>query len=356
MKIGIMTFHWGTNYGGVLQAYALQQFIKNNIKGSEVCIINYAPKTHIESLYKCVATKHIRNIKSNLITYFKEKNFVHFRKKYLLTTKRYYSLDDLNADYPDFDIYICGSDQIWNPYIISEKASPYFLSFGKASTKRISYAVSFGCTDYPIEKMQLVKPYIQNFDAISVRENSGIDILKNEGILAQIMPDPTLLLSYNDLYNLIPRRPPHKDDYYFSYALQKNQILIKNINQYVKIKKNIKIVNTKNLKSSMLSIESWLSNIRNSKFVITNSFHGVVFSILFQKPFVAIPVEGKHKGMNDRIYTLLNKFQLSDRILTHYDEDLIENIIKNKINWTQVLEMQEELQKLAFSYLDKNII
>lgn len=353
MKIGIMTFHWGTNYGGVLQAYALQQFLKKNVPSGEVSIINFRPKTFSESLFKCIVTKRIKHIPSNLITYFKEKKFVIFREKYLSTTERYSTLSELKSNYPDMDIYICGSDQVWNPYIIDSYGIPYYLPFGKETTKRISYAVSFACIDYPRNKMAIIKPMIQKFNAISARENTGVAILQKEGFdNVELMPDPTLLLEKNDLEKITFQPEENPDlDFVFSYSLQNDQILMDKVNKY--FKKSTKMVNTRDMKYAFLGIEDWLLNIKSAKFIITNSFHGVVFSILFQKQFIAIPVEGMLSAMNDRIYTLLQKFGLKNRILETYNEEIIEKIISTPIDWEKVADIQESLKNEAYNFFRK---
>lgn len=353
MKIGIMTFHWGTNYGGVLQAYALQQFLKKNVPSGEVSIINYVPKTHSESFIKCVVTKNFKSIPGNLITYFKEKKFVDFRKKHLSTTERYYTLSELKSKYTDMDFYICGSDQVWNPYIIDSYGLPYFLPFGKKTTKRVSYAVSFGCTDYPSNKMDIIKPLIQEFNAISVRENTGVSILQNAGFdNVELMPDPTLLFEKKDLENITPApTEDFTDEFVFSYSLQNDQTLIDKVNKY--FRKSMKMVNTRDIKYAFLGIEDWLYNIKYAKFIITNSFHGVVFSILFQKQFIVIPIEGALSGMNDRIYTLLQKFDLKSRILDTYNEETLEKIISTPIDWQKVANTQESLKNEAYNFFKK---
>jgi hypothetical protein len=356
MKIGIITFHWGTNYGGVLQAYSLQQFLSKNIEGSEVYMINYAPKTHSESLMKCVLTKSVKQIPSNITTFFKEKKFVPFRQKYLNTTRRYYSLDDLKTDYPDFDVYICGSDQVWNPYIVSTYGIPYYLPFGKDQTKRISFAVSFGCTEYPDDKMAIIKPLIERFDALSVREKTGVSILNKGGIEnVKMMPDPTLLLERSDLDAISNVNSSLEGSFAFFYSLQDNQVLVRKISDYFGKREGISVVNTKKSKYSTLSIETWLSNIKNSKYVITNSFHGAVFSILFNKQFIVVPIEGRLSGMNDRIYTLLDKFELRERLVETFDENKLTDLLDQPINWGFVENVQTQLKKTAELYLSENI-
>jgi hypothetical protein len=268
MRIGIITFHWGTNYGGVLQSYALQNFLTK--QGHDAYMINYYPVTPSESIWKCIKTKQPRVLLNNLITYFKERNFVPFRNKHLSLTKRYYSLEELVRAPPEMDVYVCGSDQVWNPYIIKTYGKPYYLRFGPDNIKRVSYAVSFGCINYPQKELEIITPWIEKFDKLSVRENSGLSILKNAKIdNVALMPDPTLLFTREDLDELLSSKTKNYDvQHAFFYILQDKQICISEVLK--NIKKDLVVVNNQDFKYSTMGIEDWLVNIRDSKFVITN--------------------------------------------------------------------------------------
>jgi polysaccharide pyruvyl transferase WcaK-like protein len=173
---------------------------------------------------------------------------------------------------------------------------------------------------------------LQKFSHLSVRENSGKEILKNIGIPeVEIMPDPALLFEEKKLHDIISTEKEKKNEVFF-YILQNKQHNIQQLLSYCKqqLKLNTKKANTR----SLLSIEQWLCCFRDTKLVVTNSFHGIVFSILFQKPFVAIPIEGKFAGMNDRIYTLLEKFELTDRILEQLDKQKFIDIKNTPIETT----------------------
>lgn len=354
MKIGILTFHWGTNYGGVLQAYALQTFLKQ--KGNDVVIINYAPHTFRDSFYKCFYSKNPFTIIENLKNYWKEKNIAKFRKKHMKLTERYYLPEQLIENPPIMDIYIAGSDQIWNPYGLKSNKKIYFLPFGDEETIKLSYAASFGVTDYPENYLKEIKPLLNKFKAISVREKSGLDILKKAGILDSVLlPDPTLLLNKDDYLKLTDRKIQKKPTDYFFYVLQNKQKTISDIYSYLKRNKNNKIVHTCKIKNSVIGIEDWLYNIKNSKIVITNSFHGVVFSIIFETPFIVVPIEGRLKGMNDRIVTLLESYDLMDRIMWQYNPNTI-NILANKqIDWKKSKAVQQQLIMEAQHFYSRNL-
>lgn len=350
MKVGIITFHWGTNYGGVLQAYALQQVVKK--MGHQVQIINYAPFSHRDSVLYCFKTRHPRKALSQLVENLKEKKFILFREKYLSLTKRYYSLSDLESDLPLMDVYISGSDQVWNPYIALTTGLPYFLTFTSDSSRRIAYSVSLGCDDYPRDIMKIIAPYIDRFHLVSVREYTALSILANAGLKnVVIMPDPTLLLNREEVNQLI-LKSNIGTGFYFFYILQENQVLIQQLHRFVNRKLKTRIINTKHYRNSMFGIEKWLLCIKNARFIVTNSFHGVIFSILFEKQFVVVPVEGNMKGMNDRIYTLMKMFNLSNRILQKYDEYEFERLLNSPINWDEINEIHKNLQTAAISFLN----
>lgn len=352
MRIGIITFHWGTNYGGVLQAFALQQFLKK--EGHDVKIINYAPYSFGDSFFKCF-TKKPRTSFLNVISYFKEKHFVKFRKRNLNTTERYYSLAELQNNPPQMDAYISGSDQVWNPYVAEGYGKPYYLNFGSANIKRIAYAVSLGCSEYPENIMKGIKRDIDRFDAISVREKTGLEILNKYGFSnIKLLPDPTLLLQKEDFFSII-QEDKQVNDFCFFYILQENQKLIHQVYSDIKKKKEIEAINSKRMKNATMSIEDWLKNIKEAEFVITNSFHGIVFSILFEKKFVAIPVEGKLEGMNDRLYTLLDKFNLRSQLLEIYDSKILEEKLNANINWHQIAQVKEDLKKEAIEFFNENL-
>jgi hypothetical protein len=353
MKIGITTFHWGTNYGGVLQSFALQSYLEK--QGYDVHIINYAPLTFRDSFLYCFRTRKLKTLYSNIKNYFKEKNIDKFRKSNLNLTERYFSLDEVKKNTLNFDYLITGSDQVWNPYGIQSHGLIYFLPFGGNNTKKISYAASFGCINYPKDVMKKIKPLIKNFDAISLREKTGLDILSEEGFNdLKLMPDPTLLLKKTDYINLMGQNKPAKTKYGFFYTLQPNQNTMTTI--YNGVSKKIKTISTLNIQSSTMGIEEWLSTIYKSEFIITNSFHGVIFSLLLNKNFIVVPIEGPLKGMNDRIHTLLDRFNLKDRLIESYDDRTILQEINRPIAWDHVHQVQKELMNEASGFLSKNLI
>lgn len=354
MKIGILTFHWGTNYGGVLQAYALQTFLKNF--GFDVGIINYAPHTFRDSFFKCFYSKNPKTIFKNIKNYFKERNIKKFRNKFLVQTKRYFTPEELIGNPPQMDIYIAGSDQVWNPFGLNNNGKVYFLPFGSEKSIKLSYAASFSVTDYPEEQLIQIIPLLKKFKAISVREKSGLEILKKAGVKnGVLLPDPTLLLNEIDYSKIIQMNKTIRKCDFFFYVLQKHQNSINKIYRHFEKDKSNKIVHSNKIKHSVIGIETWLNYIKNSRFVITNSFHGVVFSILFNTPFIVVPIEGRLEGMNDRIVTLLESFGLEDRLIWQYDEMKISGLIKKHIDWKKTKAVQINLKLEAQQFFTQNI-
>lgn len=346
MKIGIITFHWGTNYGGVLQAYALQTFLES--KGHEVCIINYAPVTFRDSRLRCFRSKSLSTIRKNLTEFDKDQNIEKFRAKRLNRSRRYYKLDELKAEPPSCDMFICGSDQVWNHGIVRAHGLAYYLPFGAQDTIRVSYAVSLGSTEYPAATMEKVRPYIERFDKISVRENTGKKILEEAGFdQVDIMPDPTLLLSNEDYEQLMPEVAPETSPFAFFYVLQRAQFVIMNLENYFRENGNLKVINNKASEYGKFGIEHWLFYMKNAEVVVTNSFHGLVFSLMFKKNFVVVPIEGVQAGMNDRIHTLLDKFGLKKRIVSEFNVDTVKSLLNDPIDWASVDVQRQSLKASA---------
>jgi hypothetical protein len=358
MKIGIITFHWATNYGAVLQSFALQTYLKN--LGFDTQIINYIPFTGKKSFIKCFRTKRPWIIFSNILDFIKEKKIDGFRKKNLVTSRKYSSYEDLKSSPPRYDVYICGSDQIWNPNFTKtgegKLTKSYFLDFGSNETKRLAYAVSFGCKKYPEEILDSVKPCISKMYAISVREKSGVEIMLQAGIEhVSLMPDPTLLLTAKYYKKIAENDLLKTDNACFFYTLHTEQDFLIKLKKTLAKQLGYQIIDTRSPTHSTIGIETWLGMIQSSKFVVTNSYHGMIFAILFHKPFIAVLVKGHKVGMNDRILTLLDNIGLSDRILDGFDKKKIDKIIERKIDWPTVENRIETLRDSAHKFFKKNL-
>jgi coenzyme F420-reducing hydrogenase beta subunit len=384
MKIGIITFHWVDNYGAVLQAYALQTYLSQ--QGYDARIIDYTPNTPerqyqkqfegklTRCLKQCLTIKRpwlmpkkIRDCLDDWQSYrkdwrmvIKEWRFEKFRSRYLNRSRRYDSFEELRMNPPLSDAYMCGSDQIWNPFFTAggegKPTLSYFLDFGPVEVRRIAYAVSFGVTRYPQEALDLIYPCVSRFNAVSVRENSGRGILLLCGMEnVGVMPDPTLLLTAKDYDRFyLPWQLPKRNHIFF-YALHAGQKTIEEIKNYVTRSLHRDIIDAGTPENSMMGITTWLKSIRSADSVVTNSFHGMIFSIIYRKPFIVIPVEGSRSGMNDRIYTLLEKTGLQDRMIEHYDEKRIAAVMAKNIDWDTVEDRIASLRNDARDFFLRNL-
>jgi len=348
MKIGILTFCWTDhNYGQILQCYAMEKYLE--YAGHEAFIIDYDKRNDyekdkvLEKLKKAGNPKrllhHIEKIIQSKIQNTKETNcnrdFDEFKKTYLKYSKsKYFSFYELRENPPDADIYIVGSDQVWN-FLNSNLnkyenwINAYFLNFGDRKIKRMSYAASFGNSKVVVDKKysEVIKKLLCDFKYISVREIEGIEICKSLGVSnVHLDPDPTLLLTqenYRQLYSqnemkyycecdkpfvflyLVGNKCDFDFKMFMKWASEKG-LNIKYVADAIRYDKYEKIYPT---------IPEWLWLIDHSSYVLTNSFHGTVFSIIFNKKFLNIPLSGDSEGMNSRVKSLFRLFNIKERFL-----------------------------------------
>lgn len=282
----------------------------------------------------------------------KQRNFDAFRKTNFQFSDYYYSsLKDIQENYPQADAYITGSDQVWAHLLDTEYNTIFFLNFGNKRIKRIAYAPSFGMDSYPEPLMPTLKKALSRFDALSAREISGIKICKDAGYEATHVLDPTMLLPTRE-YQILISQNKVNTPYIYIYSVNINdskQLQWEDLQRFASLHQLKTIVTTASgyfpaaeifsgAEYDYSSIPQWLSNIKNAELVITTSFHGVVFSILFHTNFVYFPIEGKFSRGNGRVISLLEMVGLLDRIYspnvsfddfyqTNIDWTLVENII-----------------------------
>lgn len=345
MKIGILTFHWATNYGAVLQAYALKTTIEKY--NDNVRVIDYYPRRYKKNLINSFVTKHISMIPSRIRAIKKDKNIEIFREKYFQRTKYFSKGKNLKKQLKDFDCFICGSDQIWNMSFAEngegKKTFTYFLDFADAKKILASYAASFGALCVKETLKEDITKYIKRMDFVSVRERSGVEIVKDLGIeKCELVPDPTLLLEPGH-YQKMAFKNSLSGKYAFLYMLHNKQKDADSIIESLK-NKGLKLVISGNEE-----VEQWLSYIKNAEIVISNSFHAIVFSILFKTPFVAILI--KNSPMNDRINTLLGSLDLENRIYNG-DNSILDD---NEIDWEAVHQKIEQKKDVGHEYIKKII-
>ena len=343
-KIATITFHWAKNYGAVLQAYALQKYLEK--AGYETEIINYLPARTMVLNFIAAAKK------GDKAFFRKIGQFKEFRKTELkISKKRYFNNKALLRCKDKYSAIITGSDQVWNmSFTKKAEGKPtlsYFLNFAGDNTKKISYATSFGASKLDQQMIDLISPELEKFSAISVRENSGADIIADMGFKCQTVVDPTLLLEAQDYLSLLEEKNVPCEDEVFTYIIHSNQKAAEQTGRYVTAKlagESAKFEPSKNC-----DVYEWLSGIKNAKYVVTNSFHGTVFSLIFRKPFVCVAIPGS--GMNDRLVTLLDSVGLSKRFTEGFNEAEINELLDKNIDWDLVDTKLKELKEASKSFL-----
>lgn len=355
MKIGILTFHWATNYGAILQCYALQSYIES--LGHTVEVIDYKPRRHDDTLYTFFRYRKFLKLRDYLENKKKELALVLFRKCKLKMSRRYYSFKEMPGKVDDYDAIISGSDQVLNTsFLLSGegrgiKSPTYFLGF-QFNGKRIGYALSFGCVKYPQELLSIAAEYIKHFNIISVRECSGIDIVASMGRNdAVVAPDPTLLMDPKFYHHLADDYTYNLDEeYIYSFFIRNISERKITINELFKDKKILW-----NNEDGNYTMQGWLSKIKHSKFVVTDSFHCMVMCLKFHKPFVIVTEEEGNVGMNDRFYTLLEKVSLEFAIINKKEIISIQRLLLKKNDWSVVDVVLGELQKDGSDFISNSL-
>lgn len=360
IKTATITFHKAINYGAILQTYALQQSILK--LGIDNDIINYDCKL-ISDEYKLIKTKSIRSFIKSLIAfkmfYYKKEKFKFFIKKYIILTnpvnKDILKSEEFNNKY---DFFITGSDQVWN-YEITNLDDAYFLNFVKDKNKIKSYAASLGISYIPDNLKSKYKNYLKRFYSILVREKTGAELIK---ILVDkkvsVVLDPVLLLNKNE-WNKITSKTKFddiKDKYILVYM---RTPYIKLFAENLSIKYKIPVFNIENLilknknkvgkTESKLGPEEFVSAVKNAKFVVTGSFHAVVFAIIYNKDFFINNVDKTKENRSSRQKDLLDLLGIKDREIFNHDDD--KDFVP--IDWEQVNQKLEIERNRSLNELKK---
>lgn len=347
MKIGILTLPLNSNYGGVLQAYALQTVLKR--MGHDVLEVElkknlrwqYPPLWKMPlSFGKRFLFKYIVRCKNQkiLLERYERKIYpllVHDILEFISKYIKQFKVDKFIDCKGKFDAFVCGSDQIWRykyyPFFEGDIANVYLKFLGDDSCKRIAYAVSFGTDnwEYPAKETAECKNWIQKFDAVSVREETGAKLCSTYyDIKAKHVLDPTMLLSKDDYVALIEKSDvPKSKGNLFCYILdntEEKMNVVKNIEKRRHLSSFFMNGDCGNLAEDLEKriqppVESWLRAFYDSEFIVTDSFHACVFSILFHKQFLVIG--NKDRGLA-RIHSLLSMFGLEDRLTSDTGLDI----------------------------------
>ena len=342
MKVGIVTYFDVPNYGAMLQAYAMQKYLK--MRGHHVVFVNHTwfpEKILLKYFFRPQSFNSFRGKftynKSMVATFlpFQE----HFEK-----TRRYESIASIRDDPPDCDCFIVGSDQMWNVDICKRGKLPYvFLDIFGDKAMRIAYAVSFG-RPIPAELHGEVENYMRKFTAISVREKNAVEWVCNlSGKEAEWLCDPTLLYNVEDYDELFPKSyADEKTPYIFEYMQGKRDIT-HDVGKYFGITKIMTEMRASDKWFDMLlglqikiGIGNWLRRIKHASFIVTSSYHGILFSIIYKKPFMLVPLTGHVTPWNDRFFSILGFLGLDNRIYDESKSNSLAELLDAPINWTDV--------------------
>ena len=369
MKLGILTLPLHTNYGGIIQAYALQLTLNKMGHQSTVMNLNryYIPKQKlITAILKRTIKKYI--FRKN-VEIFCEKNKRHefdiIGKEISKFVNNYISLDNIDVleNVPNkYDAIVVGSDQVWRPRYVGKNLENVFLKFTeKWDIKRIAYAASFGTDTWEYNNDQTVKcrNLIQKFDAVAVREDSAVDLCeKHFKVFAEHVLDPTLLLNITDYEKIIlETNTPKSDGRLFVYILDKyaeNDVFIELMAKDLDLEPFFVSTDRANApieKRMTVTMGAWLRSFYDAEFVIADSFHATVFSIIFNKPFI---VYGNEYGLT-RIQSILKLFKLENRIIRDFDYNKARAIIAEPISWKQVNINLSLLKSKSLQFLSNSL-
>lgn len=382
-KIGIATIVKVNNYGAELQAFATQRklsllgydaelidyryykiwnfkdskmsapLIPMNIKGKVAYWFKYRL---INAIAECVLPLLKKSVKNRML------RFELFHKKNSKFSRLYASMDDLYLNPPQYDVYMTGSDQVWNP-AASSSIEPYFLTFAPANKKKISYASSFGVNSVDERIMKKMGEWLCDYTNIAVRENSGIGLAKElSGKDASWVIDPTLLLTKEEWLTVAVDYPHMPQHYVLIYDLAES-VAIDKLALKIAKERNIPVYRIckraygMKKKAGVINIldagpAEFLSLIANAEYVVANSFHGTAFSVNFRTPFFT--VLSSQKKNNSRIESLLELVKLKNRIF--FDNEIIESIDTTSPIDFEIVHDLLEIQKLESELYLKNAL
>ncbi len=362
-KIKMLTFHNAENYGANLQAYALKEKIKE--LGGDASFVNYQSERVLKG-YRLIKTKSLKtflssfwNLKRNIN---RKISFKKFCNKYLDgTSKKYYTAEEIGNDAKKGEIYVAGSDQIFNPNITNGVSDVYTLNFGKNNIKRVTYAASVGDDATLDEYAKDFKEKLKRADAVSVREASVERKLSDViGKDVTTVLDPTLLLEKKKWDKLIEENKVHdlkEQKYILVYILFKDPEVEK-IANYLSEKTGLKVIHFRRKSKKMKELMSYyekgpvdfLNVFKNAEYVITNSFHGLIFSIIFERKFYALMPRERAGRLRD----LIKLAGLERRSIASL-EDVKKLDIDEKIDYKQAKSKIEEKKKESVKYLKDNL-
>lgn len=375
MKIGILTLPLHTNYGGILQAYALQTVLER--MGHDVYVLNKnQDPIHYSAMKICLSfiRRIVRAIlRRKMPKYFNiQKEEIEIKKGYSIVNANTYTFinryihqfiyrslrNDVKRD--TFDLLIVGSDQVWRPAYTRNIENMFFGFAATWDVPKLAYAASFGTEIWEFSEVQTdnCSELINKFKAVSVREESGVKLCQEHfGISATQVLDPTMLLDKDDYIRLFSvNNAESVNKTLATYVLDYDENKLRVIERLSKelelkvLRLNSKVEDTTATIEERIQppVESWLAGLCYADFVITDSFHACVFCIIFHKPFYVLA--NSYRGVS-RIASLLKIFGLESRMIT----DVNESNIKGKIDWERVDMIRANCKSHSLTFLKKNI-
>lgn len=375
MKIGIITVHSAHNYGTVLQAWALQQYLKK--QGHEVEIVNLRLPI-IDKLYRLTYKTNKKVCKSSLVNraanagyyylrstvkclrepgkYQKYKKFEYFINHELNVTREFHSCESLEKADLQYDALIAGSDQIWNPVMLKGVIPAYFLHFGNRDALRISYAASIGTEEIPPEYHLLFQRYLRDLDFISVREKTAQEeIRKLTEKPVSLVADPTFLIASEE-FDTLKKKPSvvsGKYIYVHNVHLKRIDNALVGVGEELSKRLNLPVIH--NGKQKLFSnemgrfsggVEEFLSLVSEADYVITNSFHCTVFSIVYHQNFITVPPF----RYSDRMRNLLEELGIPEHLIGDW-RDIPEDLSALKIDYQAVEEKKAVMSASGKEFL-----
>ena len=342
MKVGILTHQQHINYGGILQCFALSTYLK--LLGHEPLVIRRVPnksniiKRILRSFLKQLGLKHFNQVlpdRAANVRSFVEENL---NRTAVIDS---HSLMNKVCNQYQLEAVLVGSDQVWRRDFAINFGFDYFLDFVPSNVIKASYAASFGLNtwDYTNDESKIIKRLLQEFRGISVREKEAVGLCKSHLEMdAELLIDPTMLLN-DSIYGKYSSDRIIQDKYVFVYWLGDLNDISKYVSEYESLGYKVKVITLRG-NHVLDSVEDWLSYIKYADIVLTDSFHGCVFSMLFHKQFVAYC---NKSGGYGRIQSLFESMGISDKL---------ENP-KMNVDYTIVDNQMEALRAKANNYLQK---
>ena len=370
MKIAIMTQPLGRNYGGIMQAWALQQVLKR--MGHHPVTIDRQPRNasfafrtaqiaywYLQKLFgKRTAIVNVRRHYPEIFA-----NTNNFVSENIVISEKIGGQIDLERHFESniYDAVVVGSDQTWRPSYSPNILNEYLDFLSRSPVRKVAYATSFGVDawEYTPSQTLLCRELIGAFDAVSVRENSGVLMCKEYlDAEAQLVLDPTFLLTKQDYESLI--KGERKSRGVYTYILDDSVLKRRTISNVCdaiqkqpftcqpKYKVGTKFGSSAVIDYVFPPVKIWLAGFRDADFVVTDSFHGCVFSILFNVPFVA--VGNAQRGLS-RFTSMLGRLNLENRLILD-ESDPVVQIVQQQVDWFLINETLSQRRKLSMDFLD----